>query len=235
MKNRNIIEVNKINKTYVRGKTAYKALNNMSFVIKQGELVSIMGPSGSGKTTLLNQLGALDRPESGHVIIDGVDITNVPEGRLFKVRRQKIGFVFQSFYLVSTLSALDNVLLPIMPLRRKSFYRQRAIKLLETVGLGDKLNNKPSELSGGQMQRVAIARALILDPPIILADEPTGNLDSHTGAEIFRLIKQLNQEEGKTFIIVTHDPRIAKASKRIIYLLDGTVVDNPSVKMEITF
>ncbi len=233
---RNIVEVKNITKTFVRGKTTYKALDDMSFTIKAGEFISIMGPSGSGKTTALYQISALDRPESGHVIIDGVDITSLPEKKLYKFRRQKVGFIFQSFYLVPTLSALDNVLLPVMPLRRRQdFYKKRALELLEIVGLSDKLNNKPSELSGGQMQRVAIARSLILNPPLVLADEPTGNLDSYTGAEVFKLLKKLNKEQGTTFVIVTHDPRIAKASERTIYLLDGKVVDKPSVAMEITF
>ena len=194
-----------------------------------------MGASGSGKTTMLNQIGALDRPTSGEIIIDGVHISSVKENGLFNVRRRKIGFVFQTYYLVQTLTVLDNLLLPSLPLNKSDGLEDRARQLLKTVGLEKKTHHKPNQLSGGQQQRVAIARALILDPPIILADEPTGNLDSKTGADVFYLMKQLNRDFGKTFVIVTHDPRIAKATQRTVYLADGKLAPEPSPEMEVAF
>lgn len=230
-----IISLTNVSRVFTNGKTNFHALDNVSFQVQAGEFISIMGPSGSGKTTLLNQIGALDRPSSGEVIIDGASVSTVPESELYKVRRSKIGFVFQIYYLVPTLSILDNVLLPSLPIPGNGGLHNRAKDLLRTVGLEDKINQKPNQLSGGQQQRVAIARALILDPPIILADEPTGNLDSKTGADVFHLLKRLNRDFGKTFVIVTHDPRIAKATQRTVYLADGKIAQEPSREMEVAF
>ena len=229
-----IVKVSNLEKVYENGGLRYEALKNISFDIKAGEFVSIMGPSGSGKTTLLNQIGALDKPTSGDVWIDGLNISDYKEADLYEVRRQKIGFIFQSFYLVPTLSILENVLLPTLPLKNSADYVDRAKELLEQVGLSDRMSHRPNQLSGGQMQRVAIARALIMDPALVLADEPTGSLDSKTGAEIFHLLQELNKK-GHTFLIVTHDHRISMATKRIIYLIDGKISTNPTVDLNTAF
>jgi len=229
-----IVKVSNLEKVYENGGLRYEALKNISFDIKAGEFVSIMGPSGSGKTTLLNQIGALDKPTSGDVWIDGLNISDYKEADLYEVRRQKIGFIFQSFYLVPTLSILENVLLPTLPLKNSADYIDRAKELLEQVGLSDRMSHRPNQLSGGQMQRVAIARALIMDPALVLADEPTGSLDSKTGAEIFHLLQELNKK-GHTFLIVTHDHRISMATKRIIYLIDGKISTNPTVDLNTAF
>lgn len=229
-----IVRVSNLEKVYENGGLRYEALKNISFDIKAGEFVSIMGPSGSGKTTLLNQIGALDKPTSGDVWIDGLNISDYKEADLYEVRRQKIGFIFQSFYLVPTLSILENVLLPTLPLKNSADYVDRAKELLEQVGLSDRMSHRPNQLSGGQMQRVAIARALIMDPALVLADEPTGSLDSKTGAEIFHLLQELNKK-GHTFLIVTHDHRISMATKRIIYLIDGKISTNPTVDLNTAF
>ncbi|MGB4420534.1 MAG: ABC transporter ATP-binding protein [Candidatus Saccharimonadales bacterium] len=229
-----IVRVSNLEKVYENGGLRYEALKNISFDIKAGEFVSIMGPSGSGKTTLLNQIGALDKPTSGDVWIDGLNISDYKEADLYEVRRQKIGFIFQSFYLVPTLSILENVLLPTLPLKNSADYVDRAKELLEQVGLSDRMSHRPNQLSGGQMQRVAIARALIMDPALVLADEPTGSLDSKTGAEIFHLLQELNKK-GHTFLIVTHDHRISMATKRIIYLIDGKISTNPTVDLNSAF
>jgi putative ABC transport system ATP-binding protein len=170
-------------------------------------------------------LGALDRPTEGRVIIDHVVTSMVPERSLYKIRREKLGFIFQTYYLVPTLNALQNVLMPVLPLRRNKRYEKRAQRLMEMVGLKGRMHHKPGELSGGEQQRVAIARALILNPAVILADEPTGNLDSKTGAEIIKLMQRLNRERDKTFIIVTHDRRIAENAERALYLEDGRLSD----------
>jgi len=166
-------------------------------------------------------LGALDRPSSGQVFIDRMETSGFAESQLYKIRRNKLGFIFQTYYLVPTLSALQNVLMPVLPVSGNDRYQGRAERLLKMVGLGRRMHHKPSELSGGEQQRVAIARALILNPGVILADEPTGNLDSKTGAEIIRLMHQLNRRQGKTFIIVTHDQRIAQRAQRVLNLTDG--------------
>ena len=229
-----IVKVSNLEKVYENGGLRFEALKGINFDIKAGEFVSIMGPSGSGKTTLLNQIGALDKPTKGDVYIDGVNISDYKEADLYQVRRQKIGFIFQSFYLVPTLSALENVLIPTLPLKKSATYVDRAKELLAEVGLSDKMDHKPSQLSGGQMQRVAIARALIMDPALVLADEPTGSLDSKTGAEIFHLLQDLNKK-GHTFLIVTHDPRITKATERTIYLIDGKISNNQTVDLNVAF
>jgi putative ABC transport system ATP-binding protein len=229
-----IVKVSNLERAYENGGLKYEALKGISFDIKAGEFVSIMGPSGSGKTTLLNQIGALDKPTKGDVYIDGLNISDYKESDLYEVRRQKIGFIFQSFYLVPTLSVLENVLLPTLPLKNSASYVDRAKELLEEVGLTDKMQHRPNQLSGGQMQRVAVARALIMDPALVLADEPTGSLDSKTGAEIFHLLQELNKK-GRTFLIVTHDPRITRATKRTIYLIDGKISTNPTVDLNVAF
>ncbi|MDY6916806.1 MAG: ABC transporter ATP-binding protein, partial [Chloroflexota bacterium] len=179
------------------------------------------------KTTLLNMLGALDRPTSGRVIIDGAETSRVAEGKLFEIRRRKLGFIFQTYYLVPTLNALQNVLMPVLPIGVDGQYRMRGERLLRMVGLGHRMHHKPGELSGGEQQRVAIARALILNPGIVLADEPTGNLDSKTGAGITDLMLKFNQQGGKTFIVVTHDLRIAERAERVLYLRDGRLSSAP--------
>jgi putative ABC transport system ATP-binding protein len=185
-----------------------------------------MGPSGSGKSTLLYLLGGLDRPTAGHIWIHNQDLTALDENGLAAYRRRKVGFVFQSFHLIPTMTALENVAFPmffarVSPARRQ----QRAQALLELVGLTDRMEHKPTELSGGQQQRVAIARALVNNPDIVLADEPTGNLDSHTGAEVLATLGQLNQEQGRTVVVVSHDPSVTRFTSRCIHLLDGRIVD----------
>ena len=220
-----IVVTQKLTKIYGRGATRVTALKGVNLRVRRGEFIAVLGPSGSGKTTLLNMLGALDRPTEGRVIIDRVVTSMVPERRLYKIRREKLGFIFQTYYLVPTMNALQNVLMPVLPLRRNKRYEKRAERLLDMVGLKGRIHHKPGELSGGEQQRVAIARALILNPAIILADEPTGNLDSKTGAEITELMQRLNRERDKTFIIVTHDRHIAENAERALYLADGRLSD----------
>lgn len=227
-----IIRTKNLTKIYGKGHTEVRALDGVNLSVKRGEFLVVMGPSGSGKTTLLNMLGALDKPTSGEVFIDEVQISKVPERKLYRVRREKVGFVFQTYYLIPTMNALENVLVPTLPLggslNPKGLgsltFRVRAEELLEIVGLGKRAHHRPSQLSGGEQQRVAIARSLILDPPIILADEPTGNLDSKTGQEIVKLMRRLDKERGKTFVIVTHDPAITKVADRTVRILDGKLV-----------
>jgi len=223
-----IVYTRKLTKTYGKGSTRVNALKAVVFTVKKGEFVAVQGPSGSGKTTLLNMLGALDRPTRGMVVIDGIETTKVAERDLYRIRRDKLGFIFQTYYLVPTLTALQNVLVPVMPINVSDKYHKRALRLLELVGLRDRMHHKPNELSGGEQQRVAIARALIMDPALILADEPTGNLDTKTGTDIMELMQRLNKEHGKTLIVVTHDRRIADSkADRIVYLFDGQIYDVP--------
>ncbi|HDM23882.1 MAG TPA: ABC transporter ATP-binding protein, partial [Candidatus Bathyarchaeota archaeon] len=199
----NVVVTKDLKKTYLLGEVKVPALRGVNMEIKRGEMVSIMGPSGSGKTTLLNLLGGLDRPTAGKIWIDGVDISTLSDSELVRLRLDKIGFIFQQYYLVPWLTALANVEIPLMlkNIPRKE-RRKKAMKLLELVGLGRRFHHEPSKLSGGEQQRVAIARALANDPSIILADEPTGNLDTKTGAEIVNLLKRLNREENVTVIVV---------------------------------
>lgn len=221
-----IIETKNLTKIYKMGNETVYALNDVSLQIMEEEFVSVIGPSGSGKTTLLNMLGALDYPTSGEVIIDNVNITKLEEEGLHEIRRKKVGQIFQQFYLIPTLSALENVILPLVPTKvEKEKAVKMAMELLELVNLKDRANHKPSELSGGQQQRVAIARALINNPKIILADEPTGNLDTKRGEEIINLLKKLN-ESGITIVLVTHNINLARKTKRIIALRDGKVVSD---------
>ena len=213
-----------LHKVYKVGHVFFPALRGVDLSIKRGELVSVMGPSGSGKSTLLNILGALDRPSKGRVLIDGVDIFKLDDDRLADFRNRKVGFIFQAFNLISRASVLKNVELPLIVRGMPPKVRwSRALKVLRLVGLEDKIKRKPTELSGGEQQRVAIARALITNPSILLADEPTGNLDTKTGEEIISSIKSINEAIGTTVIVVTHDPDVAKKTERTIYLRDGRV------------
>lgn len=201
-------------------------LRGISFDIYAGERVGIVGPSGSGKSTLLGLIGGLDSATSGTVEIDGIDITRLSESRLTEVRNEKIGFVFQFFNLVPTLTALENVALPIEFARKPKFKaRQRAVELLELLGMKDRLNHRPSQLSGGQQQRVAIARALANNPPLLLADEPTGNLDTESGRLVLQTLEDVQRNTGTTVVVVTHDPSIAAAMERVLTLVDGQLVD----------
>lgn len=220
-----IIHVDNIHKSYLMGKEAVPALRGVSIDVRRGEMLCLMGPSGSGKTTLLNLLGGLDEPSRGHIAIDGADVVSMKEEQLARLRLQKLGFVFQTFNLLSNFTALENVEAPIVlvgKLRRRA-RRERAKHLMEQVGLGDRMDHYPSELSGGQQQRVAIARALANDPPILIGDEMTGDLDSKTGFEVMHLVRNLNQEQGKTVIYVTHDPRMSDFADRVIHMTDGVI------------
>lgn len=216
-----VIEARDLKKTYKMGEIEVHALNGVSFTITRGEIVSIMGPSGSGKSTMMNTLGCLDRPTSGEYILDGEAVANMTDDQLASVRNRKVGFVFQSFNLLSRLTAVGNVELPLRYAGITEGRRDRAKAALEAVGLGDRMTHRPFELSGGQQQRVAVARAIVNDPAIIMADEPTGNLDSKVGKEIMSLLLNLNKERGTTLVIVTHDPKIAEQTQRVIRLRDG--------------
>jgi putative ABC transport system ATP-binding protein len=220
-----IVFTENLTKIYGKGPTKVVALKKVNLNVRSGEFIAILGPSGSGKTTFLNMIGALDRPTSGRVIIDGIEASRVPERLLYQIRREKLGFIFQTYYLVPTLNALQNVLTPVLPVKQANRYRKRAEQLLKVVGLEDRMHHKPGELSGGEQQRVAIARALILNPKVILADEPTGNLDTKTGADILNLLQRLNEKGRKTLIVVTHDRRLADRAKRVLYLIDGRLYD----------
>lgn len=219
----NVIEVHNITKVYTMGEVEVHALRGVSFTIERGEVVSIMGPSGSGKSTLMNMLGCLDRPTGGEYYLDGELVSSLTDDQLAVIRNKKVGFVFQSFNLLSRVSSLVNVALPLRYAGVTSGRRDLAREALEAVGLGDRVMHRPTELSGGQQQRVAVARAIINNPSIIMADEPTGNLDSKVGQEIMDLLLSLNKERGTTLIIVTHDPLIAAQTGRVIRLLDGSL------------
>ena len=216
-----VIEARDIVKTYKMGEFDVQALRGVSFNIRRGEVVSIMGPSGSGKSTMMNTLGCLDRPTSGEYILDGESVGQMDDDQLASVRNRKVGFVFQSFNLLSRLTALGNVELPLRYSGVTEGRRERAKAALEAVGLSDRMTHRPYELSGGQQQRVAVARSLVNNPAIIMADEPTGNLDSKVGKEIMSLLLNLNKDLGTTLIIVTHDPLIAQQTQRVIRLRDG--------------
>jgi putative ABC transport system ATP-binding protein len=216
-----VIHAENLTKVYKMGAIEVHALGGVTFEIKRGEILSIMGPSGSGKSTLMNILGCLDRPSAGEYILDGERVSMLNDDQLASIRNRKVGFVFQSFNLLPRQTALSNVELPLRYAGTNGGRRQRAREALESVGLGDRIQHKPTELSGGQQQRVAIARALVNDPAILMADEPTGNLDSKSGKEIMELILHLNRDRGTTVIIVTHDPNIAAQTQRVIRLQDG--------------
>ncbi len=218
------IELQRVSKEYQLGKTTISALNGVSASVEQGEFLSVVGPSGSGKSTLLNLIGALDRPTSGHVVINETDISGMKDKQLARLRRVNIGFIFQSFNLIPVLSVYHNVEFPLLLMKiKKSERRERVKSILENVGLTNRTKHKTEELSGGQRQRVAIARALVTNPRIILSDEPTANLDSKTGNEILDLMQKLNEEKKVTLIYATHDTSIVSRAKRVINLLDGEI------------
>ena len=221
----NVIELKDLVKTYHVGETEVRALRGVSYNIRQGDFLAIMGPSGSGKSSLMNILGCLDRPTSGEYIFESEDVSKLDKDRLARIRNQKIGFVFQSFNLLSRTTALENVELPLFYSTTDSRdMTERALAALAAVGLSDRAHHKTNQLSGGEQQRVAIARALLNNPTLILADEPTGNLDSRTSSEVMNIFKSLNEEKGITMIMVTHEPDIAAYAKRRIYIKDGKIV-----------
>jgi ABC-type lipoprotein export system ATPase subunit len=227
-----LMELKNIYKTYYVGELDVPVLKGVSLAIEQGELVALMGASGSGKSTLMNILGCLDHPTSGQYFLDGQEVSNMSSDERALLRNHKIGFVFQNFNLLPRTSALENVMLPLSYTAEHISdreVRRRAMELINRVGLGDRHHHEPSQLSGGQQQRIAIARALVNWPALLLADEPTGNLDSHTSEEVLQMFQQLNQEEGITIIIVTHDPNVARHARRIIGISDGVIVDGASL------
>lgn len=217
-----VIELQGVEKTYRTGEVLVTVLRGINLVVEEGEYVSIMGPSGSGKSTLMNTLGCLDKPTAGTYLLDGKDVSRLDDDELAAVRNRKLGFVFQSYNLLPRTPAIANVELPLLYSRNGRNRHERARAALERVGLGDRIYHLPSQLSGGEQQRVGIARALINEPRILLADEPTGNLDSRTGAGILELLHELN-EQGMTIVMVTHDDNVAHCTKRIVHILDGVV------------
>ncbi len=221
-----LISTVNLTKVYGSGDTAVTALNNVSLDVAPGEFVAVMGPSGCGKSTLLHLLGGLDRPTSGSVLIDGHNLSDLPDAKLTELRRHKIGFIFQFFNLIPVLNAVENAALPItLDGVRPAEAKARATEWLRRFGLEDRLDHRPDQLSGGQQQRVAVARALVADPALVLADEPTGNLDTRSSEEIAALLRQVANEWGRSVVVVTHDPRIAAHADRIIFLKDGVIVD----------
>ncbi|WP_088891338.1 ABC transporter ATP-binding protein [Leptolyngbya ohadii] len=219
-----IIRLEHIEKTYGEGDTIVHALQDVNLVVEAGEYCSIMGPSGSGKSTAMNVIGCLDRPTSGHYYLDGLDVAQIPDAELAQIRNRKLGFVFQQFHLLPQLTAMENVMLPMVYAGvSKNERRERAAEALTRVGLANRLNNKPTQLSGGQQQRVAIARAIVNRPVLLLADEPTGALDSHTTQEVLNIFGELNAS-GITVVMVTHEPEVARQTKRIVWFRDGQVM-----------
>jgi putative ABC transport system ATP-binding protein len=220
-----LIELQNITKVYQSGTSEFHALRGISFQLARGEMIAIIGPSGSGKSTMMNIMGFLDRCSTGHYIFSGENVSRLTDKKLAETRNKRIGFVFQSFFLLPRLDALQNVMLPLF-YREELFVtaRKRALDMLDKMGMRKFADHKPNQLSGGQQQRVAIARALVSDPDVIFADEPTGSLDSKTGEEVMSLFLQLNQEEGRTIVIVTHDKEVSALCKRTVALKDGLIV-----------
>jgi len=220
-----VIDVRDASKTYRRGKNEVRALDGVSLHVPKGQFLSVMGSSGSGKSTLLNLLGALDTPSAGSISIDGREISRLPDDELSRFRRDRLGFIFQFFNLLPTLTAVENVILPaLLSGQPRSVLEPRANALLESVGLRGRGHHRPDELSGGEMQRVAVARAILGEPALLLADEPTGNLDSKTGAEVLRLIREATRARNLTVVMVTHDPKAAEVGDRLVRLADGHVI-----------
>ena len=224
-----VIDVRNLTKDYYLGEIVVPALRGIDLQIFPGEMVAIMGPSGSGKSTLMNMIGCLDSPTSGEYYLDSLLVSDLHDDDLAIVRNQKIGFVFQKYNLLPRVDAIENVALPLRYSENTANMRQRAEAALQSVGLGDRMRHKPNELSGGQQQRVAIARALVNQPAILLADEPTGNLDSQSGKEIMDLLLNLNQQQNTTIVLVTHDPTVAAHAQRVVQLFDGLVKDPEAV------
>ncbi len=223
---KNIIELNDVWKIYKMGEVDVKALRGLNLAIKRGEFVAVQGPSGSGKSTAMNMIGCLDVPTNGKIFLEGKDISKLEESQLAQIRGKKIGFIFQKFNLINTLSAKENIMLPMAFQGIDEEEREkRAMELLRLVELEDRADHKPNELSGGEQQRIAIARSLANNPEVILADEPTGNLDSKTGINVMEFLDKLHKKEGKTIIMVTHDNNLAKYAQRVEYLMDGKIIN----------
>ena len=220
-----VVDARDVRKIFTMGDVQVHALRGLSIQIAHGEVVAIMGPSGSGKSTLMNILGCLDRPTSGEYYLDGESVADFSDDQLADVRNRKVGFVFQSFNLLPRATALANVELPLRYARNGKNRRKRAREALESVGLADRITHRPNELSGGQQQRVAMARALVNEPSIVMADEPTGNLDTQSGDEVMEILLKMNEERGTTLIIVTHDPEIAAYTERVVLIRDGVVAE----------
>lgn len=222
----NVVSLQDVVRTYIMGDNEVRALRGVSFDIEQGEFVSIMGPSGSGKSTCMNMIGCLDRPTSGIVKINGRETAKMNEKELSVLRNQTIGFVFQQYHLINSMNVIENVMLPLKYQKLdRNLRHEKALAALESVGLAERIHHKPHELSGGQKQRVAIARAMVTQPKILLADEPTGALDTETGKQVMEMFRKINSENNTTIIIVTHDPRIGESTKRCIRILDGQIVE----------
>jgi putative ABC transport system ATP-binding protein len=226
-----IIQTKTLTKIYGAGETAVTALDHVNLSVEEGEFVAVMGPSGCGKSTLLHLIGGLDRPSAGRVLLNGQDLAALDDDRVTALRRRKVGLVFQFYNLIPVLTAVENAALPLtLDGVKPEEAQQRSTEWLSRLGLQDRLHNRPDQLSGGQQQRVAIARALVAEPALILADEPTGNLDSRAGDEIAGLLKQISEQWGRTILMVTHDPRIAAYADRIVFLKDGRIVDETRLK-----
>lgn len=219
-----VVSLQNVVRTYIMGDNEVKALRGVSFDIEQGEFVSIMGPSGSGKSTCMNMIGCLDRPTSGIVRINGRETAKMNEKELSILRNRTIGFIFQQYHLITSMNVIENVMLPLKYQKLdRNLRHEKALAALESVGLAERIHHKPHELSGGQKQRVAIARAMVTEPKILLADEPTGALDTETGKQVMEMFRKINSENNTTIIIVTHDPRIGESTKRCIRILDGQI------------